>query len=386
MCKIYNKVHKNIDMPLCPLGIQSGFINLTVKITANSIDAIGVALAPFTASFTPRDTPPSLIGNNINEGADNTILYRGTRYQLIGGVQICKPTHTGYNLPGQNEEPSLEIILTYVNYRVVGNYPSGIIVIVPIYNSGYNLHGAYLNQLIDPAHNPAASLQTIFFENKDDNTSLSFAYNTCIDNVAPNSNTNNTTVRCYYFSNGIRLTGQYFQELMRMLTQQSKTDIPMYSIPPALRDNESTVTEYTFENGEKQVKAKSDYGYIHTTQLSTGSVEFNTQFQFFKKPISLTSSSFQKTCPYYATSKYKCVPFNSLNDLSGNIVIPGGRTLEDILAKNEADASKDASSGMTLAELGETVGIGAAVAVSIGIIIVLGKMIWRPLMQRKPGS
>jgi hypothetical protein len=376
----------NIDMPLCPLGIQSGFINLTGNITANSIDAIGVALAPFTASFAPRNTPPALIHNNINEGADNTLLYRGTRYQLIGGVQICKPSHTGYGLPGQPEVPSLEIILTYVNYRVVGNYPSGIIVIVPIYNSSNNLHGAYLNQFIDSANNPAASLQTIFFENKDDNTSLSFAYNTCIDNVAPNSNTNNTIVRCYYFSNGIRLTGQYFQELMRMLTQQGNTDVPMYAIPPALRDNNaSTVTEYKFVNGEKQVTAKSADGHIYTSQLSIASNEFKSQFQFFKKPISLTSSSFQKTCPYYATSKYKCVPFNSLNDLSGNIVIPGGRTLEDILAKNDA-AKKSESSGMTLADLGETVGIGAAVAVSIGIIIVLGKMIWRPLMQRKPGS
>jgi hypothetical protein len=372
-------------MSLCPINVQTGIAQLTGPITSTLLNEISVANSPFIASFAPRTTAPSLLGNVIDESSDHTILYKGSRYQLLGGVQIATPIHKGFKLPSNpsQPDPDYELIIPFVNLQVIGTYPSGILLFVPIYNSGTASHAGYIQQLIDAEKYPVASLQTIFFEKEGDTTQTSFAYNTCVDYVNSSGERGNSTLRIYYFPNGINLQSADFQALTQILTEKNKVTVPPFYLPPVLRDNTmSTVTSFTFDNdGNKVPNATSDDGQLYTTQLSTAGQEFPQRFQYFTKPIQLSSSTFPKSCPYYTTTQYKCVPFDRLKDLSGNMVIPGGVTLDKIITTQKVQDESLTKSSLTTADVGETLGITAGIVVGGFIILYLGDKVLKILQS-----
>lgn len=363
-------------MALCSLGVQTGIVQLVGPISSALLSQITVEGAPFTASFAPRGSLPTLVGNVIDENPENTILYKSTKYQLIGGVQICKPSFVGYAPPGKNETASYELIITFVNLQVIGTYPAGIVLVVPIYSATYSNHAGYIRQLINDT-NPVASLQTIFFEKEGDTSQTSFAYTSCVD-FTGNQKSGNNNLRFYYFPEGIHVTGQDFQSFTNKLNQQTQNNIPAFYLPPVLRNNGlSTVTAFTVDqNGNKQATSTSNQGLLYTTQLSTGSSEFINRFQYFAKPIALSSSSsFQGTCPYYTTSEYKCVPFHKLKDLSGNKVIPGGVTLDTVLNTQAQEKDKIAKGTIKPEQMGVALGITAGVIVGTAILAFGGKYV-----------
>ena len=108
---------------------------------------IRVDTYPFSISFSPRTTFPSLIGNTIDESNGNTCTYRANRFTMVD-VQITSVIHKGYNLPGKIEEPVAELVLSY-HANTSASGLAGILICVPIYDSGSSRHDAYLNQLID---------------------------------------------------------------------------------------------------------------------------------------------------------------------------------------------------------------------------------------------
>ena len=372
----------------CPLGINTGIVELSGPINTTTLQDILVDEPVLTLSFAPRTTPPTLVGNRIDEGPDNTIVYKGIRYTLTGGVQICKPLHKGYNISGGTSQA--EVILCFSNAQISGSYPTGILCSFPIYvTHNQPMHNMYLEQLIAsaPASTPAsapappvASLQTLFFENANDKSQYSFSYQTCIDTYFTDSATNissakNFNLLVFVYTAGILMPSKSFQTLVSQInTQQS---LPTFNLPPALRGGFPTVLQYKFnDDGQKETIMSSPEGMLYTTQISTASSDFTSRYEFYPPP-KLSSAFSQEQCPYYKTSQYKCVPFNRLQDLSGEYVIPEGTQLSRILSQQQSIQSgainwkAPSNSVITTAQIETILGATGGVigAVVIGLII-----------------
>lgn len=135
----------------CPSDVNTGFIQLVGPIQQQDLTTITVKSYPLSISFAPRTTIPSLVGNRIDESTENTCTYRGQRFSLVD-VQLSTPVSKGYILPGQTNEPVAELILSFSANNAAQDLSalSGILMCVPIYDSGNPSHADYLNQLIDP--------------------------------------------------------------------------------------------------------------------------------------------------------------------------------------------------------------------------------------------
>lgn len=322
-------------MSTCPVGSITGFVNLAGTPTISRIESIMVKGSPLTINFAPRTTPPSLVGNLINEDSGNTILYKGTQYSLQS-AQIAMPSHSGY--VNQTQAPILELSLTFWNPQVVGTYPTVILFIVPIMAGNEDVRAVYLQQLMnaDVATTTIASLQDMFGIGM-----ASYGYKTCID-LAPQQGQegtpSNLAVYVLYFLNGIVLTQQEAVTLQALVTPTGG-QIPPYQIPPSLLNGMSTVQAFQIaDDGSTVPTSLSSQGVVGTQQLSSSTDEFANVFQYFIKPPSVGSSS-GASCPAYYTSQYKCLPFNKFYDISGNLSDPSGGqvVLKSILPQNVAN-------------------------------------------------
>jgi hypothetical protein len=355
----------------CPRESAAGIIQLTMPLTAGAIAGITENTAPLTITFAAKRTAPTLIDGRIDEGTDNTLTYKGNKYTLTGGVQICRPTHTGYLLPDQRTAASAELYMPFVNPRVTGAYPTTVVLVVPIYQASVSDHAAYLKQLIDSSA-PVASLQTVFIDNVGDKSQTSFGYQSCVDLVGAGARGNNTTAAFFYFPKGVSLTGQEYTKLMGNRANQ----LPAFRLPPAGRETLDTVREFRLVGdggGAGREPVNSPEGILRLTQLSTGSEEFGNRFIYYSQPPRLGGKFSDEHCPYYKTSQYKCVPFDRLADLSGDYVIPGGaQVLKSILGKEDAVQAAAAGKDVTsdIAQAGIIVG-GVA-----GGLAALSGLLW----------
>ncbi len=134
----------------CPHDVNTGIIELIGPLSQSDLKSIEIKTPPFSISFAPRTTVPSLIGNRIEETPDNTIIIKGDRYSLTD-VQICSVTHKGYILPFMNETPVAELIISFSPKSIPSNVqsPSGALLCIPIYDTGFPSHNQYLSQLIN---------------------------------------------------------------------------------------------------------------------------------------------------------------------------------------------------------------------------------------------
>jgi PAN domain len=126
----------------CSSTNNSGFIQLVGPIQQQDLATISIATYPVSTSFAPRTTAPSLVGNRINESTENTCTYKSIKYSLVD-VQICAPIHKGFVLPGKKDAAVAELVLAFSGRDL------GIIMAVPIYNSGELNANEYLDQLLD---------------------------------------------------------------------------------------------------------------------------------------------------------------------------------------------------------------------------------------------
>lgn len=136
----------------CPPDVNTGFVQLIGPIQQQDLKSITIKSYPLSISFAPRTTIPTLVGNRIDESTENTCTYKGQRFSLVD-VQICSITNKGYQLPGQTNEPVAELMISFSANSTANNLSelSGIIMCVPIYDSGSPDHADYLNQIIDPS-------------------------------------------------------------------------------------------------------------------------------------------------------------------------------------------------------------------------------------------
>ena len=354
----------------CPTENAAGIIQLTMPLTATAVTAITANEAPFTISFAARRTAPASIDGRIDEGADNTITYKGNKYTLTGGVQICRQSHTGYALPDQRTAASAELYMPFVNPRVTGAYPTTVVIVVPIYQASVADHASYLKQLVDSSA-PVASLQTVFLDNVGDGSQTSFGYQTCVD--LSGTAAKNTTLAFFYFPRGVTLTGQDFAALVR-----TPTSLPDFRLPPAGSEALDTVRDFNLV-GTVREAVVSPEGILRKTQISSGSEEFANRFIYYAKPPRLGGKFSEENCPYYKTSQYKCVPFDRLADLSGDYVIPGNtQALKSLLSKEdalEAQARGEPVQG-TATPPAEAATIGGIIGGVLGGLVVLGAAVW----------
>ncbi len=134
----------------CPHDINTGIIELVGPINITELKTIENRSNPFTISFAPRTTIPSLIGNRIEETSDNTVTIKGDRYSLVD-VQICAPLHKGYTFSFMNETPVAELVLSFSPKSIPSSLQqlSGVLLSIPIYDTGFPSHNQYLSQLIN---------------------------------------------------------------------------------------------------------------------------------------------------------------------------------------------------------------------------------------------
>jgi len=368
----------------------TGFVQLQGPITTTQLDNIKDNNYPFLISFAPRSTSPSLTGNRIDESTGVTgvtsITYIGHTFKLVD-VQICSLIHTGYALPGNTNTPVSELILSFnlSNPSTISNSPSSpkaILVCIPIYNSSTASYSDYLTQIVksDATQSTVSTLQSLFYASPTDTSKVSLSYHTTFYTVSSNSPQQPIPNNIYIviFPTGITMTSSVYQVLLNRI---GSTPLPSYQLPPAIRGGDSTVTSYNYNsNGRITVKNTSVNGNIPTMQVSTCTDNFTNNFVYYTQPPRIPSSSSSSSgtnnqCPYYQTTQYKCVPFNQLKDLSGQYVIPGGRTLNTLLEEtqqvqvmqNNGNLVPNANGTLSTADIE-----GIVAGVAGGIIVLLG--------------
>lgn len=362
----------------CPLGATAGFLEVTGPITPTQIKTVEVNGTSLVFQFAPRTTPPTMVANHIEEDPQNTLLYKGIRYGLID-VQINEQTHKGFTLaPG---EVVFELNLTFATTQAPPTYPSMVVLVVPVFSSNEAYHGSYFGQLVD-TDAPAASIQTLFFDDAKDTLATSFSYQTCIELIGntEDGSVNSFSARVFVFPMGAALVPQDAANLAAVFSKQAGGTLPPYQLPVGFRGALQTMLSFTVnEEGEKVATQLSDIGQISVTPISPVGDDFKNTIQFFRKPPVLAGvTTPDSQCPTYSTSQYKCVPFNALNDLSGNQVVMSGTSLADVVNQQQSVIAQGITSIDTLKRVGliALIIIGCVLAVVILLPLIGSALAW----------
>jgi hypothetical protein len=351
-------------MSYCPLDATSGFIQLTGPIPPHALKEISQNRYPIQTSFAPRTTPASLTSFHISD-TNHTCLYRNKTYTLVD-IQICQPLHTGYTLPSVTEQSSAEMILSFS-----GADPSGLLLSIPIFNTGAISNDQYLSQVLhQPNITNAATLDTMLQQ-------TSFGYRTCFETVDSQQHMTSHSLYVLVFPHGIQLS----QSNYTALTAAIGTPVP-YGIPPGLCNGEKTVQSYTIDkHGNKTAPQSSDKGYIATDPIATCDEIFTNTFEYFTKgPTTIHTKSFgtprSSSAPaLYSTSQYKCAPFDQSRvvvDKDNNTiyVTPDvtDPTLQTKVAANQKAVASNGSTELSAKELAATIGGGCAGVICLAAI------------------
>lgn len=229
------------------------------------------------------------------------------------------------------------------------------------------------------ANSLVATLETLFYRSDGSTTHSILAYKTCFESMEQ-SRPRTHSLYIMVFPKGIQMRPASYQQLVL----RANGSLPQYQIPGILRGGFPTLFRYRMENGKKVPTEISRSGRLYITSLSTCTEEFRDRFEYLhlpprtdtRPPSSSASSpgsgSDPGSCRRLTTEQYKCVPFREGTDLSGNVVIPKGTTLAEILkkqkeAKNAAQGTPttDALGGLSTGEIEGIIGG------SIGGIILL---------------
>lgn len=324
----------------CPLDATTGFLQITGPITPSQLRPLEINAAPLTFQFAPRAVPPTLVGNQVEENPQNTLLYKSIRYELTD-VQLTAPTHTGYNsIASYLGAPVFEVNLTFFSSQAPATYPSLILLVVPVYTAQEQYHAAYFEQLLN-TDATAVSIESLFFDSPTDTVAKSFSYQTCLDLIAQGGDLHmSLQARVFVFPFGASITQQDATNLYNTASAGSGNVMPPYKLDKGLIGDYSTVLQYQVNvDGDKLPSETSADGFVAATPLSPVTDRFANLLQYYTKAPLLAgtndSNSGQSGLP---TQDYKCVPFDPTVDLSGNVVMVGqGQTLAQVLEKQQSE-------------------------------------------------
>lgn len=339
---------------------NSGFIEITGSLL--SINTIKLDSYPVTLNIAPRTTVPDIVGNRINESTVTSSTCRdlnGNTFTL-NDIQICSVTNKGYS---QNK-PDAELIVSFLANSKADTL--GVLLCVYIYDSGHDSNADYISQLWNTQDTTKiVTLESIF-------KTQSFGYKTCFETIDDNKVIDSKNLYVVVFPDGIHLTSKNYQKLLDTIG-----DLVPYRVPPAIRGGEYTVRNYKFNNkGKKIVTGTNKDGIIYSTPISSCSKEFKDRFYYFLKPPDIPKTGSTDKCTYYNTNQYKCVPFDKLKDLSGEIVIPeGATTLKTVLGTKASDA-KDSDSSLSADAIDEII-VGV---VLISLVCMTGLFVYKVIL------
>jgi hypothetical protein len=332
----------------CSSSVNQGILKIQGNLTEPILNEIKQNSSPFTISFGAKTIKPFINQNVIFDSrSENTLTYKVNKY-ILQDIQYCKNIkHTGYWLQseGAQQTPIAELYLTFIAQDLNGlngNYSASVILVLPIYLSTSNKgsHDGYLNQ-IALSSAPVASLQTLFYNSESDKTQKSISYDVCF-NFQQNNYINLTF---FVFPIGISLTQNVINKFNDIPTRDFKF-IGMYDI--------NTITSPTI--------ATSD--------------NFKNIFTYYSEPPQLPGRFNADSCEYYKTTQYKCVPFNKLQDLSGDYVVAKGNSLNTILNSQEAVKTNipSASGGIDTKAM-QIVGFTSLGFVIVGVVLGVTKLV-----------
>ncbi len=366
----------------CDASTQQGWLELAGPIQHSELESIKeTGLFPLSFSFASRTTPPMLYNGSpyINEGPSNTCTYLGKSYSLIE-ARFAPSLHRGFNLPGDHQRTEAECILTF---HREGEPISGILLCFPIYLSGDPSYSEYIEQLVrapDPSGNtPVYGLDRLLYKADGSTTHTVLTYQPCFE-ILPEDNRPASTRKMYVFvfPKGIQLSPTVAESLFSH-TRMGR--IRPYGVPLAIRNFQPTLFRYQLSEGKKKELERSYEGYLYTNTISTCTTEFKRLMEYLVLPPRPKGGARGPTGQkQYTTEQYKCVPFHSLTDLSGNIVIPGNTTLQEVLDKKKEQESRaqgpqpsiPSTSGLSAGELEAIVGgsIGGILLLVVGYVAV----------------
>ena len=341
---------------------NSGFIEIVGPLETTLINTIKQDKSPVSINVAPRKIVPTLTGNRIEESTGTTETtcrdLNNNIYTLID-IQICSVTHKGFNK--LRKTPSAELIISFKAKKESSTGSSAVLLCISIYDSGYESHAEYLNQLIE-RDSDAATLTSIFASSPEDKTQTSFGYKTCFETVDKET-VELKNLYVVVFPNGIHVTHRNYQKLISRIGK-----LKPYRVPPAIRDGDYTINSYKInQQGNKYEISKSNKGNIYSTTISSVSSEFKNNIIYFTLPPNNSSGSKSEKCTYYDTTQYKCVPFNKLKDVSNGIVIPGNTSLASIIDENDSSESIEPEEMDT-----EQIMVAVIIIMSLSVVGVVG--------------
>jgi len=361
---------------LCPINDSSGLIALIGGIEPlhlTNITPNANATPMESLVFPVRTTPPTWSGSFIEEVSQerNTCTVSGNK-GVLDRIQICKKTHTGYELPGNNRKPLAELILSFrVTSQLAATVYHGILLCLPIYESipSQQHHHEYLTAMMigsmtaDVATIP--SLSSLFFSSQNDTSQVSLSYKTCIevkDTAQAAQSFSTRSLAVFVFPHGIHIASNILQPFL------SEKTLSEFRLPSLIRDGKATASNYRFNEGVKEITGTSSEGFLYTTPMNSCHDEFKGRFEYFVRPppIPSVSSSSSSTKTRLTTSQYKCVPFDKLQHVSSGDIVD--TSLKRVIDTQEQFQKLQDTSRVTGFSSEQMEGIIAGTIIGAGVI------------------
>jgi hypothetical protein len=289
----------------CGLNTQHQFMYPAVKGLGSS--APTSPIYPFSINFAPRSIPPTIMqGFMIEDAENNTILYKGTNYQLVT-IQICNATHK--NLAAAIN--SYDLVLSFINWS---QSVKVVLVIIPIFEDSIaSPNAAYFKQIKDDTVTPV-SLGTLFTTSPD--TSC-YGYSLCLNlyNSYGKGETKAYNTDVYYFKTGVTLAQGSAQGSFQSFFGDSNNLPHDFRFLPGWMGDWQT-TKYD-DNGNEIHDPEGGLSY----KLLQSSSDVQTWLTYYMQGPPASNAS---TCPYIPVNQYKCYPFDQLKNVdSSGLVHPG---------------------------------------------------------------
>jgi len=359
----------------CPINDSSGLITLMGGITTlqlNSITPHVNALPMELLTLPERRTPPTRYGTFVEEvnPEKNICTVKGNKGELIG-IQICKKTHTGYQLPGNTRQPLAELILSfYVRTRAAGSAVyHGILLCLPIYEAipSQQHHHEYLTAVMTGSMTADAatlpSLSSLFYSSESDTSQVSLSYKTCVEVKDGAQQFSTRSLAVFVFPHGIHIASNILQPFLAQQTLQS------FHLPSLIRGGKATASNYHFREGVKEITDTSSEGVLYTTSMNSCNDEFKSKIQYFTRPPPIPSvSSSSTTKKALTTSQYKCVPFDKLRHVSADEIVDTGVPLKKVINTQENFKKIQDTSRVTGFSSEQMEGIIAGTIIGVGVI------------------
>ena len=352
----------------CPPQSLNGFANLSTIPGTSELNMIAANTYPFIMNFAPRTTPLTISGNFISEDPNNTLMYKGTQYNILSTV-ICKPSSGTYELYGTAKQSQASLMYTFIsstlnavasNFNDTSKIPSIpliIILIVPIFQGNSTPNAPYLTQLKNPPTDTSAfmSMKGLFADLK------SIGYSACIDIVLkPNARpTFGCPTSIFNFTEGITLQGG-INSVMTVLPS-----------PYALLGAGAAIIIQSYTADGSPVFTNLSSSPIIMPPITVTDDNYTNKMRYYLLPIATPKSSTiqRKRTP----DQYQCFPFDELQNLQTDN--KGMKTVGDLgeVLKTQNDQNNTVGAMLSWDQLGVFVIIILSV---IGAFIVFGFLLW----------